>query len=275
MDNKYKLGWRVVCRFIINLHKKDLSLLNNIKEFFGVGNVSLHGDSAHFDVGDLGELVCIIEHFNSYPLKTQKYVDFLLFQKAFNIIRNKKHLTKEGLEELISLRASINKGLPERLKEAFPSIKPVVKPEVPKSSLDPNNSNIKHWVGGFVSGEGCFSIQISKSKTHKLGMSVGLNFSVVQNIRDSYLLVNFEQFFGCGNVSINEKSGIVTFSVRNIPDNINKVIPFFEESNIQGVKAKDFNDFKEASFLINSKLHLTKEGFDKILLIKSRMNFNR
>ena len=39
MDNKYKLGWRVVCRFIINLHKKDLSLLNNIKEFFGVGNV--------------------------------------------------------------------------------------------------------------------------------------------------------------------------------------------------------------------------------------------
>jgi len=34
---------------------------------------------------------------------------------------------------------------------------------------------------------------------------------------------------------------------------------FFEEYNIQGVKAKNFNDFKETSILMKSKLHLTKE----------------
>jgi hypothetical protein len=54
-----------------------------------------------------------------------------------------------------------------------------------------------------------------------------------------------------------------------------KVIPFFEEYPILGVKAKDFEDLKEASILIKSKAHLTQEGLDKILLIKSRMNTQR
>ncbi len=98
---------------------------------------------------------------------------------------------------------------------------------------------------------------------------------MVQNIRDTYLLESFAQFFGCGNSFIVEKSGIITFSVKKFSDITDKIIPFFEEYNIQGVKAKDFNNFKEASILMKSKLHLTKEGLDKILLIKSRMNFNR
>jgi hypothetical protein len=37
-DNKYKLGLRVACIFVISF-KKDLKLLNSIKEFFEVGNV--------------------------------------------------------------------------------------------------------------------------------------------------------------------------------------------------------------------------------------------
>ncbi len=72
-----------------------------------------------------------------------------------------------------------------------------------------------------------------------------------------------------------EKSGIIKFYVRNFSDIFEKIIPFFEEYKIQGVKSKDFEDFKEASILIKSKSHLTKEGLDKILLIKSRMNFKR
>jgi len=228
-----------------------------------------------FQVTKLGDLLFIIKHFKFYPLKTQKYADFLLFKKAFNIINNKKHLTIEGLHELISIRASLNKGLPERLKIAFPKIKPIIRPKVPKLSLVSNNSDINHWVAGFVSGEGCFIIQISKSKTHKIGFGVTLNFYVFQNIKDSYLLASFAQVFGCGSSRIVEKSGIVTFSVRNLSSITDKIIPFFEEFKIKGVKAKDFNDFKETSILMKSKLHLTKEGLNKILLIKSRMNFKR
>jgi LAGLIDADG endonuclease len=54
----------------------------------------------------------------------------------------------------------------------------------------------------------------NKSKKHKLGISVALNFFVSQNIRDSDLLANFSQIFGCGSLNIVEKSGIVKLSVR-------------------------------------------------------------
>jgi len=130
-------------------------------------------------------------------------------------------------------------------------------------------------MAGFVTGEGCFFIKTSKSKTHKLGMSVALNFIVVQNIRDAYLLESFVQFFGCGSFSIVEKSGIGRFAVSNFSHVVENVIPLFEEFPILGAKAKDFEDFKEAAELVKSKAHLTKEGLDKILLIKSRMNFKR
>jgi hypothetical protein len=56
---------------------------------------------------------------------------------------------------------------------------------------------------------------------------------------------------------------------------LDKVIPIFDENPILGIKAKDFEDFKEASVLIKNKAHLTPEGLDKILLIKSRMNTKR
>jgi hypothetical protein len=210
--------------------------------------VTLHGKKAMFQITKLGDLVFIIEHFKFYPLKTQKHADFLLFKKAFDIIYDKKHLTIEGLHKLISIRTSLNKGLPERLKLAFPNIKPVIRPELSKLSLVYNNSDINHWVAGFVSGEGCFFffIQKSKSNTHKLGISVTLNFFWVQNIRDSYLLTSFSQVFNCvfsPSINIVEKSGIVNFFVKNFSDITDKIIPFFEEYNIQGVKAKDFNDF--------------------------------
>jgi hypothetical protein len=161
---------------------------------------------------------------------------------------------------------------------AFPKIQPAVRTEVSAFSLagySINNLNIGQWVAGFVSGEGFFLNQTSKSKTHKLGVSVGLNFSVVQNIRDTYLLKSFLQIFDCGNINIVDKSGIVSFSVRNLPDMTNIIIPFFEEVNIQGVKAENFNDFKEVSNLSNSKLHLTKEGLDKILWIQTRLIHSR
>lgn len=104
-------------------HSKDLDSLYLIQRFFGVGNVTIHGTSAMFQVIRLSDLARVIEHFNNYPLKTQKYADFLLFKRAFDLVNNKEHLIEAGLRKLISIRASINKGLPERLEAAFPNIK--------------------------------------------------------------------------------------------------------------------------------------------------------
>ena len=63
--------------------------------------------------------------------------------------------------------------------------------------------------------------------------------------------------------------------INTIPDNINKVIPFFNQYPIGTVKEKDFKDFALAAEVIKTKAHLTPEGLAKIRLIKSNMNNGR
>jgi hypothetical protein len=55
------------------------------------------------------------------------------------MIKNKEHLTLEGLSKLVGIKASLNNGLPAGLKEAYPDVEPakrlnVVNKEIP----DPN-----------------------------------------------------------------------------------------------------------------------------------------
>jgi hypothetical protein len=46
----------------------------------------------------------------------------------------------------------MNKGLPDRLKAAFPNIIPEARPLVPNSILESKKPEVKHWMAGFVSG---------------------------------------------------------------------------------------------------------------------------
>jgi hypothetical protein len=112
-DENFKMGWTVKLRFIINLHEKDSAILEAIKSFFNVGIVSKRGkDSVQYRVASLDDLTkVIIPHFENYPLITQKLADFILFKKAVELIINKKHLTKEGLEKIISIKGNLNLGL--------------------------------------------------------------------------------------------------------------------------------------------------------------------
>ena len=63
--------------------------------------------------------------------------------------------------------------------------------------------------------------------------------------------------------------------INTIPDNINKVIPFFNQYPIRTVKEKNFKDFALAAEIIKTKAHLTLEGLAKIKELKSKMNNSR
>lgn len=87
----------------------------------------------------------IIPPFVKYPFLTQKRADFLLFKLIVELMNNKLHLNVGGLHKIISIRASMNKGLSEEHKTAFPDIIPVERPsvEVPEN-IDP------YWLAGFT-----------------------------------------------------------------------------------------------------------------------------
>lgn len=74
-----------------------------------------------------------------YPLITQKKADFILFKETVELMVNKQHLTLKGLEHIVSIRASINKGMSDNLKQAFPNIVPVKRPLIVNQVIkDPN-----------------------------------------------------------------------------------------------------------------------------------------
>ena len=50
----------------------------------------------------------IIPHFDRYPLITQKKADFILFKKVIDLMNRKEHLTLEGLQKILAIKASIN-----------------------------------------------------------------------------------------------------------------------------------------------------------------------
>jgi hypothetical protein len=88
-------------------------------------------DATQYRVESLKGLDNIINHFDKYPLKTKKQIDFNLFKLAYNLIKNKNHTTKDGLLKLVALKAGMNKGLNNELLIAFPDIVPILIPEIP------------------------------------------------------------------------------------------------------------------------------------------------
>jgi hypothetical protein len=168
--------------------------LRQIQSFFGVGTIRVNSsnDSVYYSVTRLQDLInVIIPHFDKYPLITQKRADFLLFKMAVELINQKEHLTTEGLHKILSIRASMNKGLRKELIEAFPEIIPVERPKVegaPKD-LDPN------WLAGFSEGESCFEVKIYKSETLNTGYRVQIRFTLTQHSRDTLLMNNLVEYF--------------------------------------------------------------------------------
>ena len=93
--------------------------------------------------------------------------DYELFKEAFYLIKNKKHLTPEGLNKIIEIKASLNLGLGDELKIAFPDIIPRKRPLI----LEKRVKN-PDWLAGFTSGEGCFLVGVKKSNSSRIGFQI-------------------------------------------------------------------------------------------------------
>jgi hypothetical protein len=63
----------------------------------------------------------IIPHFDNYSLISQKHADYLLFREVVMMMQRREHLTSEGIQTIINIRATLNRGLTPELKEAFPN----------------------------------------------------------------------------------------------------------------------------------------------------------
>lgn len=264
-------GWQVRPIFGIELHKKDVILLKKIQDFFGVGKVGVRKTRAiaYYIVTSVKDLKKIINHFDKYPLITQKKEDYRLFKRIVELMENKEHITPDGLQKIVNLRASMNLGLSAVLKAAFPNTIPAPRPKVDKHTIkDPQ------WISGFTAAEGCFFVLISESKT-KIGFQVKLIFTITQHTRDSFLLKSLISWFGSGRYRQSPGYSHGEFIVEKFSDLVEIIIPFFEKYPPQGTKRLNFEDFYKIAELMKAKAHLTEDGLNQIKAIKAGMNTKR
>jgi hypothetical protein len=180
------------------------------------------------------------------------------------LMSENKHTTLEGLKEILEYRASLNWGLPQKLKESFPYIVPAKKVKVDDNILSNLSSE---WISGFSAGESNFFITIS-------GTKVWLRFSIAQDSRDLVLLKTLVEFFNCGYIAQYKNRKVCEFIVTKINDIIIYIIPFFDKYKLEGSKHNNYLKFKEAALLVKNKEHLNEKGLTKIIEIKKSMNKN-
>lgn len=200
---------------------------------------------------------------------TQKLSDFLLFKQVVELIINKKHLTIEGLYQIINIKASMNLGLSKVIRSNFIKINPVN-----KMIINTKNIPDPKWIAGFTSGEGNFDINIHKSK-NKIGFQVQLRFRIYQNERDIQLMKLLIKYFGAGKIEKQLEKQMVNLTIVKFSDIINIIIPFFENNYLHGVKQLDYLDWCKVANLMKSKKHHTPEGLELIYSIKSGINRSR
>lgn len=171
LESKKKLVLRFRPFFVISLNAKDLKLLLKIQTFFGVvGSISKNNKLARYCVTSPIDLINkIIPHFDkeecNIPLLYQKAADFKLFKKIVELMNNKVHLTDEGLQQIINIKAFMNLSLStfQKKKFYFPNFK-----AVDRAIINTTNIPDSNWLAGFVNGDWSFFIHIIKGKT-KIG----------------------------------------------------------------------------------------------------------
>ena len=108
------LGWQVLPEFRIVQHEKDESVLHKLKNHFGFGGVRINNTDENatrkgFRVRGLKNLNEIVRFFEENPLRTSKKNNFEIFKKVIQMMNNKEHLTKEGLDKIAKLISEMNR----------------------------------------------------------------------------------------------------------------------------------------------------------------------
>ena len=268
-----KLGWRVQLKFQIGLHTKDLNLLYILQQYLGgIGSIHLarNREIVNYSIDSIEDLNKLNIHLEKYPLLTQKAADFLLFKQAVKLVNNKAHLSVEGLNQIVNIKASMNLGLSDMLKSEFAGYTPVERPVINSDNviLDP------HWISGFVSAEGNFDVRIPSTNS-KLGYRVQLRFRITQHSRDLRLMEKIVEYLGSGKIYKYGGKSAVSLSIVDFTDITNIIVPFFNKNAIIGIKLYDYLDWCKIHSLMINRAHLTVEGINSIREIKSGMNIGR
>ena len=113
------LPWRVSLSFNVSQIGRELPEL--LRSVFDVGTVRDRGDGVHyFEVTrprDLFERV--FPFFEQFPLRSPKEGDLAIFRRITELVLSGRHLSTEGIGDILNLRSPMNRGGKRRYDEKY------------------------------------------------------------------------------------------------------------------------------------------------------------
>ncbi len=125
-----------------------------------------------------------------------------------------------------------------------------------------------YWLAGFTQADGCFHISIPKSKTHKVGYSVRLEYSLKQN--DELPLKLLYNILNKGNIS-HYSSGIWCYKSSGYKTAFD-LINYFDKFNLFGGKYINYLKFRKVYIMITEGKHLEYDGIKNIKNIATKFS---
>jgi len=114
----YKLPWKVSLCF--NIFQKDKVILALFKRHLKCGTLRQRKDGVwYYEVNNINAIVeKVIPFFEKFKfLSAKKKRDFSKFRKIAYLVKSNKHLTPEGIREILSIRRDMNDGGKRRYQE--------------------------------------------------------------------------------------------------------------------------------------------------------------
>jgi hypothetical protein len=142
-----------------------------------------------------------------------------------------------------------------------------------KCSDAANTSLDNHWLAGFSDALAYFQIKVvdwsgEASLLLRAGKEIRLNFKIKQKKKDMLLLI--KGFLG-GDIGYNKTQDTYNFSSTGFGSAKN-VIDYFDRFHLLSSKHINYLKWRKAYLIIQNKIHLNKEGKDKIMKLKNSMN---
>jgi len=109
--NDYKNMWKVSLCF--NISQKDSVILSLFKKYLRCGTMRQRKDGIwYYEVNNINAIwENVIPFFNHFGfLSAKKKNDFSKFKRIALMVKEGKHLTEEGIKEILKIREKMNDG---------------------------------------------------------------------------------------------------------------------------------------------------------------------
>lgn len=106
-----RFGYQILPELTVVQHKRDINLLYLLRTVMGCGVVRRNHEERYcWRVRNLENLAeIIVPFFEKHPLKSKKNVEFQKFARVVRLMRQSKHLTEEGFNEISKIASEMNR----------------------------------------------------------------------------------------------------------------------------------------------------------------------